>query len=201
MPHRRLIDPERFVNWTKKLIRKHNAHSFGNTKYKEYISKESAKGKNWEHPRVRKTLFYLLERNTFSNSFSTRKEFKNFLLESFEVIESAQKEGMKNGNGKLHVENKIDDHVRSYLIGLMRKNKVSKAARKEFVNNVILSTELFADQVEATIKSARKIDSSKGNYETNAADALGHLSTETALIFSEVDTIINSMKRFRNIFG
>lgn len=93
----------------------------------------------------------------------------------------------------------LDDHVRIYLSKSMMKNKISPKARKEFVDKIILSTQLVADQAEAIIKSSTEI---KQNDITsiNAGDALGHLGLEYQLIVDEIDTIVDSMKRFKSMF-
>lgn len=185
MPHRRLISGEKFTDWVGRLIKKHKAQNYGSELFGKNYPKSATDAKNWSHPKVRKTLEYILNRRTYTNRFDTRKGFEKFLIKSYEIM------ALPNQNNRYI----LDEHVHFYLSDLIKKNKVMPSARKEFVNNVILSTELVANQAEAIIRSSREI-TQKDDISNNSRDALAHIGVEFHLIVSEIDNIVDSMRKY-----
>jgi hypothetical protein len=156
----------RMVGLVRRLIKKHKAIGHGKKLFgSSKLSRRMIFGKDWMHPKVRKTIEYMVERNVFDNKMDSRKNLSRFFEKIFE------KDLLLKGK---ELEREVYFETKEYLFELAsRKGVVNK---KEFFRSFSITLDLVAQRIENLQSQIRNVNTSnKERYiSSNARDSFAH---------------------------
>jgi hypothetical protein len=159
----------RMVGLVRRLIKKHGAVGHGKKLFgSSKLSRQNVFGKDWMHPKVRKTIEYLVERNVFDNKIDSRKNFSKFFGRIFEKELSLK--------GK-DLQREVYFETKEYLFELASKKGVVN--EKEFLRSFSITLDLISQRVENLQSQIHNIntDGKEKYVSSNARDSFAHAST------------------------
>lgn len=156
----------RLTGLTRRLIKKHQAFGYGEKLLKGHKTRTVASAKDWMHPKIRRAVKYMLERNIFDNRLDSRKNISELFERVFE------KELVFSGN---QLREEVYLETKSYLNDLIRKNKDSNP--KDVVRAFDITVDLISQRIDnfvINLNVAPKSKKKSNYYYANARGAFAH---------------------------
>ena len=193
-PHRRLshLTPKRITDYVGRSIKKNNAWGFS-----KGIFSHSQPAKDWMHPRVRKEIRYLVERNILDSRLDSRENLERFLDDCFKAsqrVSSAKEKQIA-----------VEEVTSVYLGDLVRRKRPDKA--KEFLEIFRITIERINERVQNLVETVKLVSyegrTPENNFERemqyfrhNARDAFSQIVSDFQRLSEETGNILLAIDKF-----
>jgi hypothetical protein len=184
------IFPKRMISFTKKAMKKHDAHGYG----KEHFA-YNPNGKDWKKREVVKAIDYLIERNIFDNPIVERKRIVGFLKNTAELIDEYQvsepRKEMIRKQTELFLDSLLKEKKPNDAVQFFNALGMVFSSAEERMQNI--ATNLLTSDYGGKRPKNNK-EALARYYRLNARDAFSHRLAYFQVLGLIMDEVINVLR-------